>query len=38
MNVSEIPETPETIIVWVGVIFAVGFIGLILYSIYKMWV
>jgi len=37
MNVTDIPQTPENIIIWVGIIFAIGFVLLLIWSIYKFF-
>ena len=37
MNVSQVPQTPENIIIGIGVIFGIGIFFLIVWAIYKAW-
>jgi hypothetical protein len=37
MNVSQIPQTPEHLIIGVGAIFGIGIFCLIIWAIYKAW-
>jgi len=38
LNVSAIPQTPEKVIMGVGIVFGIGFICLILWTLYQAYV